>query len=57
MLQHNSKVVPGVHVHQNGDLKIDPKTAAGVNVTGTKIAITATAVRRLYDISVKTATK
>jgi hypothetical protein len=57
MSNHKSNVAPGVHVHQNGDLKIDPKTAAGVNITGTKVAISAKAVRRLYAGSVDTATE
>jgi len=53
MSDHTSKVAPGVHVHRNGDVKVDPAAAMGVNIAGAKIALTAQAIRRLYEISVK----
>lgn len=53
MSDHHSKAAPGIHVHRNGDVKVDPATAMGVNVAGAKIALTAQAIRRLYEISVK----
>jgi hypothetical protein len=53
MSEDSSKVAPGVNVHRNGDVKIDPATALGVNIAGPKIALTAQATRRLYEISVK----
>lgn len=53
MSDHRSNAAPGVNVHRNGDLKLDPGTAVGVNIAGIKIALTAQAIRRLYEISVK----
>jgi hypothetical protein len=53
MSDHNSNAARGVNVHRNGDIKVDPTTAMGVNIAGTKIALTAQAIRRLYEISVK----
>jgi hypothetical protein len=50
MSVRTSKASPGVNVHGNGDVKVDPTAAPGVNVVGSKIALTAHAVRKLYEI-------
>lgn len=55
MPDHSSRPAPGINVHKNGDVKVDPKTASGVNIAGPKVALTAKAIRALYEFS-KTAT-